>query len=155
MTSDQFLREQNMLLEELEVYRLAMDIGDRVWTEVAGWDFFAKDTVGKQLVRAADSVAANISEGFGRYHYKENKHFNYYGRGSLFETKAWLSKAVKRNLISVENHKNFEQDINHLGRMLNAYIKSIGNNYQGVAENTPAWNPNPSPEARDPFSNEQ
>ena len=123
-----------MDLEELEVYRLAMEIGERVWIEVARWDFFAKDTIGKQLVKASDSVAANISEGFGRYHYKENKHFLFYSRGSLFETKTWLLKASKRNLVSGENFDIFEQDINRLGRMLNAYIKSIGNNYQCVAE---------------------
>jgi four helix bundle protein len=61
-----------MTLEELEVYRLAMDIGERVWSEVVRWDHFAKDTIGKQLVRAADSVAANLSEGYGRFHFKEN-----------------------------------------------------------------------------------
>ena len=32
-----------MTLEELEVYRLAMDIGERVWAEVVRWDFFAND----------------------------------------------------------------------------------------------------------------
>jgi hypothetical protein len=35
-----------MQLEELEVYRLAMDIGERVNSEVVCWDFFAKDTIG-------------------------------------------------------------------------------------------------------------
>ena len=58
-----------MRLEELEVYNLAMDMGECVWRIVAGWNYFAKDTVGKQLVRAADSVAANLSEGFGRFHH--------------------------------------------------------------------------------------
>jgi four helix bundle protein len=37
---------------------------------VIKWDYFLKDTIGKQLVKAADSVAANLSEGFGRYHFK-------------------------------------------------------------------------------------
>jgi len=71
-----------MKLEELQVYQLAMDIGERVWKFVIKWDYFSKDTVGKQLVRAADSVAANLSEGFGRFHYKENRQFCYYSRGS-------------------------------------------------------------------------
>ena len=82
-------------LEELDVYRMAMEIGERVWAVADGWNFFAKDTVGKQLVRAADSIAANIAEGYGRYHYKENKLFCYYARGSLMETKTWLQKAFQ------------------------------------------------------------
>jgi four helix bundle protein len=71
-----------MSLEELEAYRLAMDIGERLWAEVARWALFAKDTIGNQLVRAADSIAANLSEGFGRFHFKENKQYGYYGRGN-------------------------------------------------------------------------
>jgi len=54
-----------MRLEELEVYNLAMEMGERVWVLVSEWDYFAKDTIGKQLVRAADSVAANLSEAKG------------------------------------------------------------------------------------------
>ena len=139
-----------MTLEELDVYRLAMDIGERVWAEVVRWDFFAKDTVGKQLVRAADSIAANLSEGFGRFHYKENKQYGYYGRGSLFETKTWLTKASTRDLISRESFATFERDLNHLGRMLNAYIKSIGTSTTSVREDDATYGESPNP-----FSNDQ
>ena len=69
-----------MKLDDLQVYQLAMDIGEKVWKLVIDWDYFAKDTIGKQLVRAADSIAANLSEGFGRFYYKENKQFCYYSR---------------------------------------------------------------------------
>lgn len=48
-----------------------MEIGEKVWKIVNAWDYFAKDTIGKQLIRSTDSIAANISEGFGRYHYKD------------------------------------------------------------------------------------
>jgi len=115
-----------MRLEELEVYRLAMDMGERVWPIVAGWDYFAKDTVGKQLVKAVDSVGANLSEGFGRFHYKENRQFGYYSRGSLYETQTWLIKAHNRQLIDDTDFGILEKDMNTIGRKLNAYIKSIG-----------------------------
>jgi len=61
--------------EHLEVYQLAEEIADNVWNAVVEWDNFAKDTVGKQPVRAADSIGANIAEGTGRGTYKDNKHF--------------------------------------------------------------------------------
>lgn len=54
-----------MKLEELKVHQMAMDIGERVWEQVNEWDIFAKDTVGKQFVKAADSIVSNISEGYG------------------------------------------------------------------------------------------
>ncbi len=116
----------NLTLQDLEVYRIAVDIGERAWKEVVRWNPFARDTVGKQLVRAADSIAANLSEGFGRFHYKENKQYCYYCRGSLSETGTWLEKAARRGLISTESSAAFQSDLNQLGRMLNAYIKSIG-----------------------------
>ncbi|MCD4769264.1 MAG: four helix bundle protein, partial [Bacteroidales bacterium] len=96
-----------MKLEELQVYQLSMEIGEKVWNIVITWDYFLKDTIGKQMVRAVDSVAANLSEGFGRYHYKESKNFSYYSRGSLYETKTWLTKAYNRNLITEEEFQIF------------------------------------------------
>jgi four helix bundle protein len=115
-----------MKLEDLKVYQLGMKLGEQVWDLVDTWAYFPKSTVGQQLVRAADSVAANISEGFGRYHYKEAKNFYYYSRGSLYETKTWLTKAHKRKLMPEEQYRQFMQDIDTLGIKLNNYINSIG-----------------------------
>ena len=123
-----------MNLDELKVYNLSMEMGEDVWNIVIKWDFFAKDTLGKQLVRSADSVAANISEGFGRFHYKENMNFCYFSRGSLYETKTWLTKAHKRNLIDDEKFNCFSEQIITVARLLNGYIKSIGNTTNVVKE---------------------
>jgi four helix bundle protein len=87
-------------LIDLEVYKVALEIGRKVWALVLAWDFFNRDTLGKQFVDAADSIALNIAEGYGRFHYKENKNFNYYARGSAFESTACLRKAFERKLIS-------------------------------------------------------
>jgi len=103
-----------------------MEIADKIWSIVIEWDYFAKDTIGKQLVRAVDSVAANLSEGFGRYHFREKINFSYYSRGSLFETKTWLKKAVNRNLITKPEFDLFDKQIEDIGIRLNNYIKSIG-----------------------------
>ena len=103
-----------------------MEIGDNIWEIVTRWDYFAKDTVGKQMVKAVDSVAANLSEGVGRYHYKEKKNFGYYSRGSLYETKTWLTKAFKRKLLEEAEYKYFMKEIDNIGVKLNNYIKSIG-----------------------------
>jgi len=115
-----------MKLEELQVYQLSMKLGEEVWNIVIKWDFFAKDTIGKQLVRSVDSIAANLSEGFGRYHYNEEKHFSYYSRGSLFETKTWLTKAFNRQLILESDYNRFVTEIDIIGIKLNNYINSIG-----------------------------
>ena len=115
-----------MKLEELNVYNLAMELGERIWDIVKGWDYYAWDTLGKQLMRAIDSVAANLSEGFGRYHFKDVKNFGYYSRGSLYEAKTWLTKANNRALIKDDDYEDLIKEINNLGVKLNNYIKSIG-----------------------------
>lgn len=113
-------------LDEFNVYNLSLELADEVWKLVQKWNYFEKDTIGKQLVRAVDSISANLSEGLGRYHFKESKNFGYYARGSLFETKTWLVKAKNRELLSEEIFDNLISKLDVLGKRLNTYIKSIG-----------------------------
>lgn len=113
-------------LEDLEVYQLAESFGDEVWFVVNSWDYFAKDTVGKQMARSADSISANIAEGYGRYHYKENKNFCYFSRGSIIETKGWLKKSKTRGLLSEDQFNTLYEKLQVIHLKLNAYIKFIG-----------------------------
>ena len=115
-----------MLLEDFIVYNLSMKKKKKIYSHVNKWKYFDKDTIGKQLVRSSDSIAANLSEGLGRYHYKERKNFSFYSRGSLFETKTWITKAHERDLISSEEFDAFIIDINTISVKLNNYIKTIG-----------------------------
>lgn len=122
-----------MKLEELNVYTSADIISDKIWEVVEECDYYKKDTIGKQLVRAADSISANIAEGYGRYFFKENRKFCFYSRGSLLETKNWLGKAHRRNLISTELFNSLINELETLRKSLNAYIKYISN--QSKAQN--------------------
>jgi four helix bundle protein len=112
--------------EKLEVYQLAEKIADRIWDIVIKWDQFAKDAVGKQIVRAADSVGANIAEGIGRGSHADNKRFVRTARGSLYETKHFLRRAFKRNLLGRTDIDALKPMIDELAPRLNAYLKSIG-----------------------------
>jgi len=116
----------NYKLEDLEVYNLSEVISDKIWEIVMNWDYFAKDTIGKQLCRASDSISANIAEGYGRYHFKENKNFCYYSRGSILEVKSFLRKSKNRKLISNEIYEVLHSDLQIIHLKLNAYIKYTG-----------------------------
>ena len=115
-------------LQNLEIYQEAMNIGDTVWQIVDEFPRFAQTTIGYQFTRSADSIAANIAEGYGRYHYKENRTFCYYSRGSLRETECWITKSVKRGLLEREAGKLLYERLINLRKRLNAYIKSIERN---------------------------
>jgi four helix bundle protein len=115
-----------MKLEELQIYQLSMDIAGKIWKIACNWNYFEKNSIGIQLVKSADSIAANISEGFGRFHYSENRQFCYYSRGSLFETRTWLIKAYERQLLETKDYLQFMDALDKLGVKLNNYIKMIG-----------------------------
>ena len=112
--------------EDLQVYRLAEQLADAIWPVVRGWDIFARDTVGKQIVRSADSIGANIAEGTGRGSYQDNRRFVKNARGSFYETRHWLRRAYTRKLLTGAQTAHIHVIIRELGPKLNAYLKSIG-----------------------------
>jgi four helix bundle protein len=117
-----------MKTEDLIIYSIAMEQGEKIWTIVMGWDYFSKDTFGKQIVKTADSIAANISEGMNRFHFRETRQFLYISRGSLAETKTWLQKALFRNLIQQEQFDAMNQQFDSLGVKIYNFIRTINRN---------------------------
>ena len=112
--------------EELDVYRLSEDLADGIWQMVAQWKGLAKETTGRQLARAADSIGANIAEGTGRGTFKDNANFGRIARGSLYEARHWLRRAFKRKLLGNDQVEKIKPIMDNLCPMLNAYLKSIG-----------------------------
>ena len=113
-------------LEDMEIFTLSESLANEIWNTVLRWDYFAKDTIGKQLVRSTDSISANIAEGFGRFHFKENKNFCYFSRGSLIETKSWIKKVYSRGLVTENEYAEYLQKLESIHIKLNTYIKYIG-----------------------------
>jgi four helix bundle protein len=115
-----------MDVNDLDVYRRSMRLAEEIWADVQDWPSFAKYSIGTQITQAADSIAANISEGHGRYHFGENRQFCYYARGSLQETRTWLQKACGRRLISKDRFDELSTELVEIRKMLNGYINAIG-----------------------------
>lgn len=111
-------------LVELEVYKLSEELSDKIWSDYDTWPEKVKRTIGYQIIRSSDSIAANISEGYGRYTPAERKVFYRYARGSFEETKTWLRKLIRRKIVNNDKIKEYETLINMLGPKLNAFISS-------------------------------
>lgn len=125
-----------MRLQDLEIYNISMEVSDKIWTLVAGWDNFAKYSIGNQVTRSSDSVSANISEGYGRFHLKDRRRFYYFARGSLFETITWISKSYKRNLISEKDYQTLQKELKNLSVKLNNYVTVTNRNIKMTEENS-------------------
>lgn len=135
---------QRAAFEKLDVYRLAEKLADEAWRLVWAWDSFARDTVDKQLVRAADSVGANIAEGYGRGSPKENHRFVRISRGSLNETRHWLRRAYNRELLRPAQISRLKLMLDELGPRLNAYLDFIDRSCAGRPRKPTTPNPQPT-----------
>jgi four helix bundle protein len=109
---------------ELDVYKLSENLSDLIWYAFDGWPKKVQQTIGYQIIRSVDSIAANIAEGYGRYTPSDRKLFYRYARGSFEETKAWLRKLIRRKIISDEEVGTYTSIIDELGPKLNAFIRS-------------------------------
>jgi len=111
--------------EKLEVYQCAEALADRLWSLVAAWPSLAQHTIGLQLIRALDSIGANIAEGAGRYTHIDNRHFVRIARGSLYETRHWLRCAWRRGLLSKAESADLARALDQLSQMLAGYLRSL------------------------------
>lgn len=111
---------------KLQIYQLSERLADRIWKIVRSWDAFARDTVGRQLVKAADSIGANIAEGSGRGTTNELSRFLRIARGSMYETSHWLRRCYKRGLLSANQVNELVPILKELTPKLNSYLRAVG-----------------------------
>jgi len=113
-------------LGDLKVYQNALLLSEKSWTIYLSLPKNLRFDMGSQFLRAADSIGANIAEGYGRYHYRDKIKFYYNARGSLWESKHWLFLLYKRNLITKEIFDECMNLVNFTGYQLNKFIESTG-----------------------------
>ena len=107
---------------DLAVYKLSVALADDVRGAVLRWPAFDRHSLGLQLVRAADSVGANIAEATGRWHTADKRRVLYIARGSLYETEHWIARAERRALLTPGTRRRAEE----IARALNGLIRNPG-----------------------------
>ena len=109
-------------LNDIDAYKVAFNLSNFVWDLIVKWDRFNSDTVGKQFVRAIDSISANIAEGFGRYSKKDKVKFYRISFGSMYESLDWNEKAFKRKLLSKTDHDYIYSELQKLPKLIHQLI---------------------------------
>jgi four helix bundle protein len=117
------MEKKYLKLNDIDAYKRAFHLSNNVWNIVISWEYFPKNTVGSQFVRAADSISANIAEGFGRYSKKDKIKFYRIAVGSLKESLDWNEKSKHRGLIPDEDHEFILKELNSLHLEINQLIK--------------------------------
>jgi len=111
-------------LEQIKAYSLSSKLSDIIWNIVTRWSITAKKTIGDQLIRATDSVPANIAEGEGRHYKKDKIRFYYQARGSLVEVVHWVEKAKTRSLINVDEYRQIKALLEEIPKQIRFLISN-------------------------------
>ena len=117
------MAEKFLKLNDIDAYKIAFHLSNYIWDVVIKWESFAKRTVGEQFVRAADSISANIAEGFGRYFKKDKIKFFRYSSGSVKECLDWNEKSKVRKLLTREQYKFIFDELQKLPEAINRLVK--------------------------------
>jgi four helix bundle protein len=122
-------------LETLETWCKARDFALRVYREVLPLlPTEEKWNLNQQVRRSANSIPANIAEGYGRFYYQDNARFCYNARGSLEETLSHLVICHKMKYIPDKLFQSLEQDGEQLTQLINGYIGYLKRSKQGQSE---------------------
>jgi four helix bundle protein len=114
--------------EKITAYQISSSLSDKVWLIVIKWQILAQKTIGEQLIRSTDSIAANIIEAEGRYFKKDKIKFYYQARGSVYESAHWVEKAFIRMLILKSDYEEIMTELRKLPREINYLISNTSKN---------------------------
>jgi four helix bundle protein len=122
-------------LEKLEAWRKAKDFALKVHREVLPLlPPEEKWALNQQIRRSAQSIPANIAEGYGRYYYQDNVRFCYNARGSLEETLSHIVLAHELDYLPDALYQELGRNGEDLTRLINGYIAYLKRSKQGVNE---------------------
>jgi four helix bundle protein len=107
---------------DLAAYQRAIDVADYLHERVASWPSDERRSIGRQLLRSTDSIAANIAEASGRWHRADQRRLLIIARGSLLETEHWITTAERRGLLE----PNTSDRLTEIARPLSGLIRRTG-----------------------------
>ena len=109
---------------DLKVWKMARAFKIAVY-EVLEVIPFADTDLRSQLKRSARSIPTNISEGHGRYTFRDQLNFCVIARGSLSESYNHLIDAYDCQYVTRERLVVFKNQIDELGKTLNGYMNFL------------------------------
>jgi len=111
-------------LGDVFVYKISIELCNKGWDIYKEMSWQIKKVIGDQFIRSVDSNAANIAEGYGRYHYLDKIKFYYNARASLLETKHWSFLLHQREIINKQQFEDILKLTNLIHYNLNKLIQS-------------------------------
>lgn len=117
--------------EEMPLWQAAHGLAVQVHEVSASFPRHEVYGLTSQVRRAAVSVAANIAEAFGRYHYRDKLTFYYNSRGSAYEVKSHLLYARDVGYLAPGRFRELADDLDGIVHDLSKVIATIRNRLAG------------------------
>ncbi|MEI8202161.1 MAG: four helix bundle protein [Bacteroidota bacterium] len=114
-------------LEDLDAWKLAREFRKDISKLTKAFPNEEKFSLTSQILRASRSIAANIAEGFGRFHFQENVQFCRQARGSLYETLEHIYCALDEQYITQDEFNTIKLIFDNQIKVLNGYILYLKN----------------------------
>jgi len=108
--------------EDLKVWQLSRDFRKAVYEITKKFPKQEQYALTDNIRRAANSVACNIAEGHGRYHFQENIQCCRISRGSVNEVLDQLYTAIDAKYIKKEEFDILYKQGREVEQVLNGYI---------------------------------
>ncbi len=120
---------------DLKVWNLSHMLSVDVSTLVKSFPKDEKYSLSDNMRRAARSIPADISEGFGRYHFKDKLTFYERAFASLQELKNHFYEALGNVYISQMTFDDYGKRMNEVGFLLVKLMKGIKRAHANHEEN--------------------
>ena len=111
--------------EDLEVYKKARELRERMYAVARRLPDFEKYELSRQIRRASVSLTNNIAEGHGRYHYLDEIKFELQARGSLAELVDDLNVCEDEHYLSPSDVADLKEQAREVQRLINGYIRFL------------------------------
>lgn len=113
------------IFQDLDCWKKATSLRRALSVMVKAFPSEEKYRLTDQIIRAARSVTANIAEGFGKFHHRDNIRYCRHARGSLNELIDHLIVANDEGYISKEDLLLLNAEIESCLAVLNGYINYL------------------------------
>jgi len=111
------MEQKNQSFTELEVWKKARVLKNELNKLTVKFPLEEKFRLTDQLIRSSRSITANISEGHGRFTYKDQLHFCIQARGPFSETHNHLIDALDCGYISENQLDYYKNMVDETGRL--------------------------------------
>ena len=109
----------------LKAWEAADQLADAIRDALSHLPRHRRGNTYNQLLKAADSIGSNISEGSGRRTKADQRQFYHVGLGSAKETLNWLRRSRRERLIDSKAYFRLSELTAITHKLLDALIRSL------------------------------